>query len=37
VEQGGFQQATLQERLDDALTRPDDRALFGLMRVTVGD
>ena len=29
VEQGGFQQATLQEWLDDALTRPGDRALFG--------
>jgi hypothetical protein len=30
VEQGGFQQATLDEWLDDALTRPDNRALFGL-------
>ena len=30
VEQGGFQQATLQEWLDAALTRADDRALFGL-------
>ena len=30
VEQGGFQQATLHEWLDAALTRPEDRALFGL-------
>ena len=30
VEEGGFQQATLQEWLDGALTRADDRALFGL-------
>jgi hypothetical protein len=30
VEEGRFQQATLQEWLDAALTRPDDRALFGL-------
>ena len=30
VEQGGFQDATLREWLDAALTRPDDRALFGL-------
>ena len=30
VEQGGFQQATLDEWLDAALTRADDRALFGL-------
>jgi hypothetical protein len=30
VEQGGFQQATLDEWLDAALARPEDRALFGL-------
>jgi hypothetical protein len=30
VEQGGFQQSTLREWLDAALTRADDRALFGL-------
>jgi hypothetical protein len=30
VEQGGVQQATLDEWLDDALKRPEDRALFGL-------
>jgi hypothetical protein len=30
VEEGRFQQATLQEWLDGALTRPEDRALFGL-------
>jgi hypothetical protein len=30
VEQGGFQQVTLHEWLDAALTRPDDRVLFGL-------
>jgi hypothetical protein len=30
VEQGGFQQATLDEWLDAALTRGDDRKLFGL-------
>ena len=30
VEEGRFQQATLQEWLDAALTRADDRALFGL-------
>ena len=30
VEQGGFQDATLREWLDAALTRADDRALFGL-------
>jgi len=30
IEQGEFQQATLDEWLDAALTRPDDRALFGL-------
>jgi len=30
VEQGGFQKATLDEWLDAALTRREDRALFGL-------
>lgn len=30
VEEGRFQQAILQEWLDAALTRPEDRALFGL-------
>jgi hypothetical protein len=30
IEQGEFQQATLDEWLDAALTRLDDRALFGL-------
>ena len=30
VQQGGFQEATLREWLDAALTRADDRALFGL-------
>ena len=30
VEEGRFQDATLREWLDAALTRPDDRALFGL-------
>ena len=30
VEQGGLQQATLDEWLDAALTRVDDRELFGL-------
>ena len=30
VEEGRLQQATLQEWLDAALTRADDRALFGL-------
>jgi hypothetical protein len=30
VEQGGFQDATLRGWLDAALTRADDRALFGL-------
>jgi hypothetical protein len=31
VEQGEIQQAALKEWLDSALTRPDDRRLFGLM------
>ena len=30
VEQGGFQRATLHEWLDAALTREEDRELFGL-------
>jgi multidrug resistance efflux pump len=30
VEDGGFQRATLNEWLDAALTRADDRGLFGL-------
>ena len=31
VEEGGFQKATLDEWLDAALTRDEDRGLFGLM------
>ena len=31
VEQGRLQQADLDAWLDEALTRPDDRALFGLV------
>jgi hypothetical protein len=34
IEQGEFQQATLDEWLEAALTRPDDRALFDLPPVS---
>jgi hypothetical protein len=37
AEQGEIQQATLKEWLDSALTRPDDRSLFGLKPMIVSE